>query len=225
METALLLLILLLPLLLWWLAQRHGGTQESCHGGLGLVLCISICSALAYVQLGAFGQWQQAYVDQHIDLQLAGRITEARRQLAKTPQQPQLMLELVALYNQGGLYPEAVALQQQLIEIQGQQPELLAQLAELQYYRDQRQLSDSTCELLGQVFRQQPAQLQARMLLANALFQRQQYLPAIAQWQWLLAQPQYADYQQPLQTAIEHARKLLRQSSNRTLVADNLRQG
>ncbi|MCD8475321.1 MAG: hypothetical protein LRY40_00695 [Shewanella fodinae] len=138
METALLLLILLLPLLLWWLARRHGGTKEPSFGGLLLVLSISICSALAYGQLGAFGQWQQAYVDQHIDLQLAGRITEARRQLAKTPQQPQLMLELVALYNQGGLYPEAVQLQQQLIELQGPQPELLAQLAELQYYRDQR---------------------------------------------------------------------------------------
>ncbi|MFQ6370659.1 tetratricopeptide repeat protein [Shewanella sp. YIC-542] len=214
MESVLLGLLLLLPLLLWWRAASCKGGERR---GLWLVVLISGTTALAYSQLGAFGQWQHAYVDQQIDLQLAGRITEARRQLKQAPDDQTLMAELVALYAKGGLYPEAVALQQQLIDLTGAQPWQLAQLAELQYYRDQRHLSDSTRQLLHQVFRQEPAQLQARLLLANVLFQRQQYAAAIAQWQWLLAQPQAEGYQQPLQNAIRNANALLAPSATSPL--------
>lgn len=181
-------------------ATRQGEATEA-RLPAALVCLLLPLAALVYAKLGAFGQWQEARVDERIDYQLAGRITGARRELEARPGDVGVMRKLAVLYGEGSRYGDAASLWQQVRLLEGEKSELFAREAEALYYRDGRILSQTSSGLIARALRLDPFDLQSRLLLATAFYQAGELAAARGQWQWLLD----SNVGEPRREAIERA--------------------
>ncbi|MBT1444066.1 hypothetical protein KJI95_05955 [Shewanella sp. JM162201] len=181
--------------------STHQGEATEVRLPLALVCLMLPLAFWVYSELGAFDKWQQAKVDERIDYQLAGRITEARRELEARPGDVAVMRRLAALYSEGSRYGDAASLWQQVRLLEGEKSELFAREAEALYYRDGRILSQTSSGLIASALRLDPFDLQSRLLLATAFYQAGELAAARGQWQWLLD----SNAGEPRREAIERA--------------------
>ncbi|AZQ13162.1 tetratricopeptide repeat protein [Shewanella khirikhana] len=168
------------------LRASAGGEATDAWLPISLVCLLLPLAAAMYAGQGAFGQWQTARVDERIDYQLAGRITEARRELEARPGDVVVMRKLAGLYSEGSRYSEAASLWQQVRLLEGEKSELFTREAEALYYRDGRILSQTSSGLIARALAIDPFDLQSRLLLATAFYQAGAFSAARGQWQWLL---------------------------------------
>lgn len=150
-------------------------------GGVLVLLTLTI-----YSQTGRFRDWDQGRLDENIDYLVAAEITKASRWVQSEPQNTLALMALAQAYSAGGLYSEAVLTLDKLLEIGGDDAEVLGAKANALYYRELRQMTPETQEVIAKVLSLSPFEPQTHMLLAADAYMHARNKEAIDHWQLLL---------------------------------------
>ncbi|GIU06596.1 tetratricopeptide repeat protein [Shewanella morhuae] len=178
-------------------------------GALLVLLTLAI-----YSQTGRFHDWNQGKVDENIDYLVAADITKGIRLVEKEPQNTLALMSLAQAYSAGGLYADAVQTLDKLLLLTGEDAEVLGSKANALYYRDQRQISPETTQVISQALALWPTEPQTRLLLATDAYLNARYSEAISHWQQLLAEPSADINRDTIYTAIEKAQIKLNESGS-----------
>ncbi|BDM65600.1 nitrite reductase [Shewanella sp. NFH-SH190041] len=162
---------------------------------------VVVLSVVIYSTTGRFSDWNSGRVDENIDYLLAADITKGRQALEQTPDDEIALLNLAQSYAAGGMYADAVTTLEQLLQLTGEDAELLGMQATAMYYRDERTIAPQTGIIIGRALALHREELQTRLLLATDAYLKGEYAKAIEHWQILLE-----NRQQPVnRTAINNA--------------------
>lgn len=104
--------------------------------------------------------------------------TQAERQ----PGNPKVWLTLAPLYRDAGRLDKAIASLRRAIALTSRRPELLARLAQLEFFAAGRTLTDEVQSLIDETLSRDPRQPIVLGLLGVAAFDRQHYDQAIDYW-------------------------------------------
>lgn len=139
------------------------------------------------------------------ETRLAGLEAEARRQVDN----PKAWAELFPLYRDSGRYDKAIGTLERLIELQGRQPSLLAQLAQMTFLAAHRTLTDEVQTLVDETLKLDPRQPTVLGMLGVDAFDHARYQQAIDYWRRALAGYQDARSGQALREVIAVAQQRL----------------
>ncbi len=139
------------------------------------------------------------------ETRLAGLEAEARRQ----GNNPKAWAELFPLYRDSGRFGEAIDTLDRLIELQGRQPPLLAQLAQMKFFAAERTLTDEVQALVDETLKLDPRQPTVLGLLGIDAFDHARYQQAIDYWRRAMAGYQDAESGEALRKVIAVARQRL----------------
>ncbi|HAY92436.1 tetratricopeptide repeat protein [Shewanella sp.] len=151
---------------------------------MGIVLVL--LTLAIYSQTGRFRDWDQGRIDENIDYLVAAEITKASRWAQSEPQNTLALMSLAQAYNAGGLYSDAVLTLDKLLEIGGDDAEVLGAKANALYYRELRQMTPETQEVIAKALALSPFEPQTHMLLAGDAYLHARNQEAIDHWQLLL---------------------------------------
>lgn len=151
---------------------------------MGIVLVL--LTLAIYSQTGRFRDWDQGRLDENIDYLVAAEITKASRWAQSEPQNTLALMALAQAYSAGGLYSDAVLTLDKLLEIGGEDAEVLGAKANALYYRELRQMTPETQEVIAKALALSPFEPQTHMLLAADAYLHARNLEAIDHWQLLL---------------------------------------
>ncbi|WP_211085994.1 tetratricopeptide repeat protein [Shewanella oncorhynchi] len=151
---------------------------------MGIVLVL--LTLAIYSQTGRFRDWDQGRIDENIDYLVAAEITKASRWAQSEPQNTLALMSLAQAYNAGGLYSDAVLTLDKLLEIGGEDAEVLGAKANALYYRELRQMTPETQQVITKALALSPFEPQTHMLLAADAYLHARNQEAIDHWQLLL---------------------------------------
>ncbi|MGW7674794.1 nitrite reductase [Shewanella sp. DC2-4] len=151
---------------------------------MGIVLVL--LTLAIYSQTGRFRDWDQGRIDENIDYLVVAEITKASRWAQSEPQNTLALMSLAQAYNAGGLYSDAVLTLDKLLEIGGEDAEVLGAKANALYYRELRQMTPETQEVIAKALALSPFEPQTHMLLAADAYLHARNQKAIDHWQLLL---------------------------------------
>lgn len=157
-----------------------------------LVLLAVVGTSVAWYQLeGAEGDLMlleaQREVQRHPEGSLTMYLERMEEQAARQPNNPNVWSELFPLYRETGQIEQAVNALEQLIEIEGRMAPLLAQLAQLRFFMEGRELTPEVQALVDETLEQDPRQPTVLGLLGVHAFDRGDYETAIDRWRRALA--------------------------------------
>ncbi|MGL4713275.1 MAG: tetratricopeptide repeat protein, partial [Shewanella sp.] len=167
-----------------------------------------------YSQTGRYSDWGQGRTDENIDYLVAAQITKASRVVQREPQNPLALLALAQAQSAGGLYTDAVRTLDTLLQLKGEDAEVLGAKANALYYAERRHISAATQAVIDQTLALSPFEPQTQMLLATDAYLHARYPEAIDHWQLLLAQPDSSINRTAINNAIAKAQKKLTESGN-----------
>lgn len=179
------------------------------------VLCSGVLLAMTlaiYSQTGRYSDWDQGKVDEHIDYLVAADITKALRQVDAEPKNPLALMSLAQAYSAGGKYGDAVQTLDKLLALTPEDAEVLGAKANAMYYRDRRQMTPETLEVIAKALVLSPFEPQTKMLLATDAYLHTRYQEAIDHWQSLLTQPSGRVNRDAINNAIQKAQIKLNES-------------
>ena len=153
------------------------------------------------------------------ETRLAGLEAEARRQADN----PKAWAELFPLYRDSGRFDQAIATLERLIELQGRQPSLLAQLAQMKFFAAGRTLNDDIQSLVDETLEADPRQPTVLGLLGVDAFDHARYQQAIDYWRRAMAGYQDAESGQALRKVIAVAQQRLAATQETTESASTSR--
>lgn len=139
------------------------------------------------------------------ETRLAGLEAEARRQADN----PKAWAELFPLYRDSGQFDQAIATLERLIDLQGRQPPLLAQLAQMKFFAAHRTLTDDVQTLVDETLKLDPRQPTVLGMLGIDDFDHGRYQQAIDHWRRAMAGYQDDESGQALRKVIAVARQRL----------------
>lgn len=139
------------------------------------------------------------------ETRLAGLEAEAQRQ----GDNPKAWAELFPLYRDSGRFDQAIDTLDRLIELQGRQPPLLAQLAQMKFFAAERTLTDEVQALVDETLKLDPRQPTVLGLLGIDAFDHARYQQAIDYWRRAMAGYQDAESGEALRKVIAVARQRL----------------
>ncbi|WP_110648087.1 c-type cytochrome biogenesis protein CcmI [Salinicola peritrichatus] len=139
------------------------------------------------------------------ETRIAGLAAEARRQ----GDNPKAWAELFPLYRDDGRFDKAIDVLDRLIELQGRQPALLAQLAQMKFFAADRTLTDEVQALVDETLTADPRQPTVLGMLGIDAFDHARYAQAIDYWRRAMAGYQDAESGKALRQAIDVARQRL----------------
>ncbi|KAA0015841.1 c-type cytochrome biogenesis protein CcmI [Salinicola corii] len=139
------------------------------------------------------------------ETRLAGLEAEARRQADN----PKAWAELFPLYRDSGRFDKAIGTLERLIELQGRQPSLLAQLAQMKFFAAHRTLTDEVQALVDETLKLDPRQPTVLGMLGIDAFDHARYQQAIDYWRRAMAGYQDAQSGQALRKVIAVAQQRL----------------
>ncbi|WP_242068329.1 tetratricopeptide repeat protein [Shewanella sp. DW31] len=151
---------------------------------MGIILVL--LTLAIYSQTGRFRDWDQGRIDENIDYLVAAEITKASRWAQSEPQNTLALMSLAQAYNAGGLYSDAVLTLDKLLEIGGDDAEVLGAKANALYYRELRQMTPETQGVIAKALALSPFEPQTHMLLAADAYLHARNQEAIDHWQLLL---------------------------------------
>lgn len=153
----------------------------------------------------ALYQTMQSLAHAPPELRLSGLEAEARRQ----SDNPKAWAELFPLYRDAGQFDKAIDVLDHLIELQGRQPALLAQLAQMKFFAADRTLTDEVQALADETLTADPRQPTVLGMLGIDAFDHARYAQAIDYWRRAMAGYQDAESGKALRKAIGIARQRL----------------
>lgn len=119
----------------------------------------------------------------NVDTLIARLEQEAGRQ----PDNHNVWRSLYPLYRDSGRIPQARSALEQLIALEGRKTWLIAELAELRYFTEGRDLSGEVKGLVDEVLAEEPAQPKVLGILGIDAFESQDYEQAISHWRNAIA--------------------------------------
>lgn len=180
---------------------------------MGLILVL--LTLVIYSQIGRFQDWEKGKVDENIDYLVAAEITKATRLAEREPQNTEALMSLARAYSAGGLYSDAVLTLDKLLMLSGDDAEVLGAKANALYYRERRQITPETQQVIAKVLAHSPFESQTQLLLATDAYLHARYQVAIDHWRLLLAQPSSSINREAINNAIIKAQIKLNESGDK----------
>ncbi|WP_110685140.1 c-type cytochrome biogenesis protein CcmI [Salinicola aestuarinus] len=143
------------------------------------------------------------------ETQQAALEAEAERQ----PDNPDVWLELFPRYRDSGDYAKAAEAIEALIRLEGREPTLLAQLAQVKFFAADRTLTDDVRALVDETLAREPGQPVVNNLLGVEAFEHARYEQAIGYWRKALASYDEPKTVEALQQAVAAAQQRLGQDA------------
>ncbi|TDO06254.1 MULTISPECIES: c-type cytochrome biogenesis protein CcmI [Halomonas] len=178
-----------------------------------VMLAVVLASVFWYHQKGAEGDLALYMVQQQVmndpDASLPMLVERLEEQAARQPGNPNVWRALFPLYRDSGRIGEATRVLERLIALEGRQPGLLAELAQMRYFAAGREMTDEVQSLVDEVLAMQPAQPTVLGMLGIEAFEGGDYQTAIDQWRRAIAGLQDSGTADALRQGIQVAQRRL----------------
>ncbi len=126
-----------------------------------VMVAVVLASVAWYLQEGAEGDLTLYTVQQQVmndpEASLPMLVERLEEQAARQPDNPNVWRALFPLYRDSGRTAEATRTLERLVELEGRQPRLLAELAQIRYFAAGREMTDEVQALVDEVLAIQPA--------------------------------------------------------------------
>lgn len=195
-----------------------------------VMVALVVVSLLWYQREGAEGDLALYAVQQEVlnspDGSLTMLIERLEDQAERQPDNPKVWMSLFPLYRDSGRFDQAAQALQQLIELEGRQVALVAQLAQIKFFANQRTLTDEVRALADEALSKDPRQPTVLGMLGIEAFDQARYEQAIEYWRRAIAGFGEGGSAEALREAINVAQQHMGASAERATSADaNSQQG
>lgn len=157
---------------------------------LAMVLVVGF-SVVWYMQEGAEGDLALYFAQQEVrndpDRSLPMMLERLEHEAQRQPDNPNVWGALFPLYRDTGQGDKAVEALERLIEIEGRQTALLAQLAQIRFFMADRQMTDEVQSLVDEILARDPRQPTVLGMLGINAFDEERYEQAIDYWRRAIA--------------------------------------
>ncbi|MGS2744462.1 c-type cytochrome biogenesis protein CcmI [Halomonas sp. LS-001] len=194
--------------------RRPLKTYTSGRFAVPLVLLAVIGTSVVWYQFeGAEGDLMllqtQREVQNHPEGSLAMYLERMEEQAVLQPDNPNVWSELFPIYRQTGQSEKAVDALERLIEIEGRQAPLLAQLAQIRFFMAERQLTPEVQALVDETLEKDSRQPTVLGVMGIHAFDSGDYETAIDRWRRAIANIQDPDTAASLREGIRVAQQRL----------------
>lgn len=156
-----------------------------------VMLAVVVASVLWYQHEGAEGDLALMAVREEVMADDEGSpemlIERLEVQAARQPENPNVWSMLFPLYRDNGQGREAIDALERLIEIEGRHPQLLAQLAQIEFFVAGRRLTERVQALVDETLEKDSSEPTVLGLLGIEAFDRGAYQEAIDNWRRAIA--------------------------------------
>lgn len=156
-----------------------------------VMVLVVAASVLWYQREGAEGDLAllavQEEVQNHPEGSLAMMVERLEEQAARQPGNPNVWASLFPLYRDMGQGPQAISALERLIEIEGRHPSLLGNLAQIEFFVADRQLTSRVQALVDETLALDSSQPTVLGVLGIESFDRGNYEAAIDYWRRAIA--------------------------------------
>lgn len=178
-----------------------------------VMVAVVLASAFWYFQKGAEGDLTLYTVQQQVmndpEASLPMLVERLEEQAARQPDNPNVWRALFPLYRDSGRTAEATRTLERLVELEGRQPGLLAELAQIRYFAAGREMTDEVQALVDEVLEREPAQPTVLGMLGIDAFDNGDYEAAIERWRRAIAGMDDPDTADALRQGIRVAQQRL----------------
>ncbi|MBF7053912.1 c-type cytochrome biogenesis protein CcmI [Halomonas sp. KAO] len=194
-----------------------------------VMLGVVVASVLWYQQEGAEGDLALLAVQREVMTHPEGSaqmlVERLEEQAARQPNNPNVWGMLFPLYRDGGQSRQAIEALERLIEIEGRQPALLAQLAQIEFFVAGRRLTDRVQSLVDETLEKNSSEPTVLGMLGIEAFDRGAYQEAIDNWRRAIAGMNDPATGEALRQGIQIAQQRLGQTPEGAPLADAEPQG
>ncbi len=156
-----------------------------------VMLAVVVAGLFWYQREGAEGDLALYAVEQSVrnapDGSLEMLVERLEEQAEIQPDNPKVWMSLFPLYRDSGQFEPASEALRRLIELQGRQPGLLAQLAQIEFFAANRTLTDEVQALVDETLDKDPRQPTVLGMLGIEAFDHGRYEAAIDYWRRAIA--------------------------------------
>ncbi len=209
---------------------RRPPLKGSASGRLAVPLvmvALVVASVFWYQREGAEGDLTllavQQEVREHPQGSMAMLVERLEAQAERQPDNPNVWSMLFPLYRDGGQGQQAIDALQRLIELEGRRPSLLGQLAQLEFFVADRQLTPRVQELVDETLAQDSGQPTVLGILGIEAFDRGAYEAAIDHWRRAIAGMDDPEAGEALREGIRIAQQRLGETPDDVAVSDAAR--
>lgn len=178
-----------------------------------VMVAVVVASVVWYLQEGSEGDLTLYAVQQQVmndpEASLPMLVERLEEQAARQPDNPNVWRALFPLYRDSGRIAEATRALERLIELEGRQPQLLAELAQIRYFAAGREMTDDVQALVDEVLAMDSSQPTVLGMLGINAFDEGNYETAIDQWRRAIAGMEDPDTADALRQGIRVAQQRL----------------
>lgn len=194
-----------------------------------VMVAVVAASVLWYQREGAEGDLTllavQEEVQNHPEGSLEMLVERLEEQAARQPGNPNVWAALFPLYRDMGQGREAVQALERLIEIEGRQPSLVANLAQIEFFMADRQLTSRVQALVDETLEMDSSQPTVLGVLGIEAFDRSNYEAAIDYWRRAIAGMSDPGSGEALREGIRTAQRRLGMSPEAPVMGEGQGQG
>ncbi|ATJ84121.1 c-type cytochrome biogenesis protein CcmI [Halomonas beimenensis] len=197
-------------------AQARSPLKPTASGKLAVpvvMVALVVASVFWYRLEGAEGDLEIHRIQQSVmndpEASLPVLIQRLEEQAARQPDNPNVWRSLFPLYRDSGRAAEADAALTRLLELEGREPWLLAELAQLRYFAAGRELTEDVQALVDEALAADPGQPTVLGMLGIEAFEQGDYEVAIDRWRRAIAGMNDPDSADALREGIRVAQQRL----------------
>lgn len=195
---------------------ERGPLKSAASGKLAVpvvMVAVVLASAFWYLQEGAEGDLTLYAVQQQVrndpEASLPMLVERLEGQAARQPDNPNVWRALFPLYRDSGRIAEATRTLERLVELEGRQPWLLAELAQIRYFAAGREMTDEVQALVDEVLAMDSSQPTVLGMLGIDAFESGDFDAAIDRWRRAIAGMDDPDTADALRQGIRVAQQRL----------------
>jgi cytochrome c-type biogenesis protein CcmH len=156
-----------------------------------MMLAVVLASLFWYLQEGAEGDLALYMVQRQVmsdpEASLPMLIERVEEQAARQPDNPNVWRALFPLYRDSGRSDEAIDSLERLIELEGREPALLAQLAQIRFFAAGREMTGEVQALVDETLAVDPREPNVLGILGITAFDSGDYAQAVEHWRRAIA--------------------------------------
>ncbi|MEQ6917113.1 c-type cytochrome biogenesis protein CcmI [Halomonas aquatica] len=178
-----------------------------------VMVAVVLASVIWYLQEGAEGDLALYMVQQQVmndpEASLPVLIQRLEEQADRQPDNPNVWRSLFPLYRDSGRIDAATRTLERLVELEGRQPWLLAELAQIRYFAAGREMTDDVQTLVDEVLAMDSSQPTVLGMLGIDAFDDGDFEAAIGHWRRAIAGMQDPNAAEALREGIRVAQRRL----------------
>ncbi|MAX32072.1 MAG: c-type cytochrome biogenesis protein CcmI [Halomonadaceae bacterium] len=182
------------------------------------MLAVAVAAFAWYSQQGATGDLALYALQQEVRHAPNGSpammINRLEEEATRQPDNPNVWASLFPLYRDGGQLPQAETALERLIALEGRQPSLLAQLAQIRFFDANRTLTPEVQALVDETLDKDPREPTILGMLGIEAFDHGRYEAAIDYWRRAVAGFSNPDTAESLRQGIAVAKSRLGQAAS-----------